>query len=194
MLFDEYQKIATDTALYPNILIGISIYHEAQAKWVYPVLGLGGELGELAQELWEDIIVSDNIIKEVGDVIWYISAICSEMNILMSDVTGCSNFTTFQDRVLYSERQPILKDLLLEAFIEIGIINENAKKSIRDSKGIISLERVQTIKTSLGRILAILAIICKRQGLNFDAVAQTNLDKLATRKANGTISGSGNDR
>ena len=80
MTFSEYQKACLKTAVYPDI--GHNI--------IYPVLGLCGEAGEVAEKVKKVIRDEDGIIthrkrseiaKEIGDVLWYIATICSELDL-----------------------------------------------------------------------------------------------------------------
>jgi len=78
--FDEYQEFAKTTAIYPD-----------NAKVVYPTLGLSGEAGEVAEKVKKNIRMSkfgtfefygnelDEIAKELGDVLWYVSALASDI-------------------------------------------------------------------------------------------------------------------
>lgn len=85
MTFDEYQKESRKTALYAKKDI---------PNYVYPVLGLAGEAGEVADKI-KKIIRDDNgeisdekreeIKKELGDVLWYIAQLCTEFGFDMSD-------------------------------------------------------------------------------------------------------------
>lgn len=85
MTFDEYQVESKKTALYPN----------QGNNFIYPVLGLAGEAGEVSEKI-KKIIRDDNgvvtedkrqeIKKELGDVLWYIAQLCSEFNLTMDDV------------------------------------------------------------------------------------------------------------
>lgn len=85
MDFNTYQKLARTTAVYPNL--GKNLY--------YPTLGLCGEAGEVAEKVkkimrdQEGIVVERNkeeIKKELGDVLWYISNSCSELNLTLEEV------------------------------------------------------------------------------------------------------------
>ena len=87
MKMNEYQKLARGTAMYPNI----------GSNFVYPVLGLSGESGEVAEKFKKIIrdnngIVTeekkDEIAKELGDVMWYIANICCELNLDMEYVAN----------------------------------------------------------------------------------------------------------
>ena len=85
MNFDEYQKKSAETALYPN----------RGQNFIYPTLGLVGEAGEVAEKVKK--ILRDNggrldanrvqeIKKELGDVLWYIAALCRELGLEMDEV------------------------------------------------------------------------------------------------------------
>lgn len=85
MNFDEYQKKAGETALYP--VIG--------AKFVYPALGLADEAGEVVGKI-KKVMRDDNgvvseekkieIKKELGDVLWYLAQLSTELNLKLSEV------------------------------------------------------------------------------------------------------------
>ncbi len=85
MNFKDYQKKSRKTALYPN----------KGKNYIYPVLGLVGEAGEIAEK-FKKIIRDDKgkitkakkieIEKELGDVLWYISQIATELKIELDSV------------------------------------------------------------------------------------------------------------
>ena len=96
MNFDKYQEVSRKTAIYPNI--GKNI--------IYPVLGLAGESGEICEKVKKILrdkngVVSDEdreaIKKELGDNLWYISALCSELGLSMNDVAE-TNVAKLQSR------------------------------------------------------------------------------------------------
>jgi NTP pyrophosphatase (non-canonical NTP hydrolase) len=85
MNFNEYQAISKKTAVYPDI--GNNL--------IYVVLGLCGEVGEVAEKVKKNIRdhggVFDaqrkgELVKEVGDVLWYISQIAAELGVPLEDV------------------------------------------------------------------------------------------------------------
>ncbi len=89
MTFDEYQKLSRTTAIYPN----------KDSNFVYPVLGLTGEAGEVAEKIKKIIrdhggIASDDhkqeIKKELGDVLWYVAQISTELGLSMKDVAAAN--------------------------------------------------------------------------------------------------------
>ena len=83
--FDLYQDKADETAIYPNK--GDNLY--------YPALGLAGEAGEVCEKVKKIMrdkggVLSEadalEISKELGDVLWYLSAIACEINVALSTV------------------------------------------------------------------------------------------------------------
>ena len=79
MDFKTYQKKARETAQYPDL----------GSNNIYPTLGLVGEAGEVAEKVKKVIRdkngIFDNesklgIKKELGDVLWYVSNLCTELN------------------------------------------------------------------------------------------------------------------
>jgi len=84
MKFSEYQKLASTTMIYGT-----------GNKVVYPTLGLNGEAGEVAEKIKK--VLRDNngeftdekkeeIKKELGDVLWYLSAIATDLGLDFDDV------------------------------------------------------------------------------------------------------------
>ena len=87
MDFKTYQKLARETAQYPNL----------GSNFIYPTLGLVGEAGEVAEKVKKIIRdkggILDNeskisIKKELGDVLWYISNISTELQFELEDVAA----------------------------------------------------------------------------------------------------------
>ena len=85
MDFNTYQKNARLTAQYPNL----------GSNYIYPTLGLVGEAGEVAEKVKKVIRDKKGVFddeskkglkKELGDVLWYISNLCSEFNFSLDDI------------------------------------------------------------------------------------------------------------
>lgn len=87
MDFKEYQEKAKATAGYPEI--GHPV--------VYPALGLAGEAGEVVEKV-KKLFRDDNaeltlerkeaLTKELGDALWYLSQIATELGIAFEDVAA----------------------------------------------------------------------------------------------------------
>jgi NTP pyrophosphatase (non-canonical NTP hydrolase) len=111
MTFNDYQKLAQETAIYP-----------LQYRAVYPALGLVEEAGEVAGKVKKMLRdkpylhaylllrqqpepehqvefdqLKEAIKKELGDVLWYIAAVCSDFDLSMEDVAK-ANYQKLKDR------------------------------------------------------------------------------------------------
>ena len=77
MKINDYQIQANETAIYPE---GLN----------YPILGLAGEAGEVANKVKK--MIRDNnfdrqgIAAEIGDVLWYLAALSRDLNIDLHDI------------------------------------------------------------------------------------------------------------
>lgn len=98
--FDEYQRAALTTAEYPNV----------GENLVYPAMGLAGESGEFCdkvKKMWRNGGAMDGhkltsekrmeMLKELGDVLWYIAACAKEMNASLSFIAQ-ENINKLLDR------------------------------------------------------------------------------------------------
>jgi NTP pyrophosphatase (non-canonical NTP hydrolase) len=83
--FNDYEKFAKSTMVYPNK--GENI--------IYPVLGIAGEAGEVAEKVKKLIRDSNGVaneewkkelMKELGDVLWYVTAIAYELGYSLENV------------------------------------------------------------------------------------------------------------
>lgn len=78
--FDDYQKFARTTAIYPP-----------DAGIIYPALGLASEAGEVAGKVKKYIrdggeFPVEALKAELGDVLWYVAVLAAEFGINLSDV------------------------------------------------------------------------------------------------------------
>ncbi len=85
MNLNEYQKKSKKTALYPR----------QGSNLVYPTLGLIGEAGEIANKVKKierdnEGVLSDEKRKEIqaelGDVLWYVAQLATELNISLDEI------------------------------------------------------------------------------------------------------------
>lgn len=84
MELDEYQKQTRKTDL------GTGPEHNISPYWLYYVLGLGGETGELIEKIKKHFRDDygkwlpgrkEQIIKEAGDILWYLARLLDELDI-----------------------------------------------------------------------------------------------------------------
>ena len=96
MTFDEYQRKAMRTAR----------PHEAKDELMHLVLGLVGEAGEIAEKFkkWvrdqdsdESKIDVQDMKKELGDVLWYVSVMAAYLGLSLDDVASY-NIAKLADR------------------------------------------------------------------------------------------------
>ncbi len=97
MNFKEYQEKSRKTAKYPD----------AGKNYIYPTLGLAGEAGEVAEKIKKVIRdkggqvnqeTQDEIRKELGDVLWYVSQLATELGLSMDDIAE-GNIKKLYDRM-----------------------------------------------------------------------------------------------
>ncbi|MGI6278731.1 MAG: nucleoside triphosphate pyrophosphohydrolase family protein [Patescibacteria group bacterium] len=96
MDFDNYQKEAKKTAIYPD----------RGKNFIYPTLGLVGEAGEIAEKIKKIIrdekgLVSEEkrkeLNKELGDVLWYLANLADELNLSLEEIAK-ANLTKLASR------------------------------------------------------------------------------------------------
>lgn len=77
---------------------------------------------------------------------------------------------------------------------EAGEVAGLLKKIIRDNNGQITSEQSVKLLKELGDVLWYVSQICNELDFSMSGVAAENINKLAARKAHGTLSGSGDNR
>ena len=87
MKTDEYQKKAARTLL-PEANSSVNAKELMQ---VWCALGLVGEAGEVGDHIKKSVfhrhgIDKDELVKELGDVLWYLSALCTLLHIPLAEV------------------------------------------------------------------------------------------------------------
>lgn len=91
MGFNKYQEQAAETAIYDD-------------RIVYPALGLANEAGELAGKVkkwmrhdYDETVLRDQAVGELGDVLWYIAAIATDLGLSLEDIAK-HNIAKLNDR------------------------------------------------------------------------------------------------
>ncbi len=89
MDFNAYQEAARRTAAYPDV----------GSNPIYPTLGLTGEAGEVADKVKKvlrdrdgqfDPEVREAIKLELGDVLWYVAQLGSELGFAMEEIASAN--------------------------------------------------------------------------------------------------------
>ena len=93
LTMEQYFRSAVDTnRLYPE-----------EYKIIYPALGLGGESGEVLEKIKKGIrdkggnFDKEDIIRELGDVLWYLCATADDLGYTLDDVAW-ANIKKLEDR------------------------------------------------------------------------------------------------
>jgi len=93
--FNDYQREATDTAIYPK-----------EHGLTYAILGLVGESGEVAEKMKKMMRdgtsieeVKRDIRYELGDVLWYVANLANEIGMSLDEVATL-NLIKVRDRTL----------------------------------------------------------------------------------------------
>ena len=103
MELNDYQRESRKTALYP----------EVGSNAIYPTLGLVGEAGEVADKVKKilrdkkgefDQESKDAIKFELGDVLWYISQLSSELGFDLDEIAN-SNLLKLNSRKIRGKIQ-----------------------------------------------------------------------------------------
>jgi len=97
MEVQDYQENTAELAVYPSI---------EGHKFVYPLIGLAGEVGEILNKLKKIFRDNDGILSEetrqafkseLGDVAWYLSQSCNELGFSLEEVLQ-ANLDKLNDR------------------------------------------------------------------------------------------------
>ena len=95
---NEYQRQAAKTALYPG--------RDGDTVAPYPALGLAGEAGEVCEQIKKAIRDDEGRVseerrrklqKELGDVMWYLAALASELGMDLETIAQ-ANLDKLADR------------------------------------------------------------------------------------------------
>lgn len=196
--FGEYQAVAMKTAaIYPRTPAPAG--NHVQTIPVYPAMAALGESGELCEKILDGARVQLPYLKELGDVLWYVTAAAVELRLadpghelgaaLCSPY--CNSDTTFADWAARQDARgfdPRGEALRLVACL--GRYAERVKKCWREN----TVLSVNDCAVDLSRALVQLHAIALCFYSTIGEVAQANVDKLISRRSRGTLLGSGDDR
>jgi NTP pyrophosphatase (non-canonical NTP hydrolase) len=143
-------------------------------KITYPALGLVDEAAEFVEKFWGSYS-DDDRIAELGDLLWYFSAVCDFAGLDLDSHFETNSTDTFSENM----------------FILIGKIAGIAKKSVRDSNGVVDKLKLYPL---LDDLAGMMNAFCDELNTTIEDVAEQNIAKLRSRQERGVIQGSGDNR
>lgn len=222
MLLNDYQREASGTAIYPGRMSPHGL--------MYCALKMNGEAGELADHIviakvQEGFLPGaiglrperlSLIIKEVGDVMWYLAAMADELETDLNFIFGGEPII-FENNILAIDTEALVLNAV------VGQIAEQIGKAMRDDgygmpasypRGVLrqsdtpvvtygdagpvqmhlTVDRRSKILTHMREAMQSLKNICAEMDITIQLAMDINIRKLAARKAKGTLSGSGDNR
>jgi len=217
MLLNDYQRQASGTAIYPGRL--------SPHGMMYCALKMNGEAGELADHIviakvaegfkpGEIGLRPDRlhlIVKEVGDVMWYLAAMADELETDLNFIYGGEPLV-IENNILAIDTEALVLNAV------VGQIAEQLGKAMRDDgygmppsfkpgalregdagngKPVMTMLTVERRSKILGLMkdaIQSLKCICGELDIQLQHAMDANIRKLAARKAKGTLSGSGDNR
>ena len=189
LTLNGYQSAAMGTAL------------AASLNTAYMAYGLVNEIGELQEKLISEssgMVSSEDTLKELGDVLWYIAGVSHIRGWKLSEVmTGVVTDITVSEYEAkesakssdYDSRKDSNVILSIGLTVAAGNLCGALKKEIRDNA-----HKPDVEKDALRKIFQISTVLAKKLGSTLEHVATVNIAKLASRKARGVIGGNGDNR
>jgi len=187
--YDDYTEAAYFTS---------KKYPDTKERLYVNSLGLIGELAELKEayvlwmfnysdELNTQHTCKDNVIKELGDVVWYLANTCHALNVKFSFVTKSRNTHVLECCLCATE---LIHQIGNSA--QLGEIAETFKKHVGHEGLTTPSEKIIGILT---KVFEIVLEVCNSIKVPISTVLQTNIEKLKKRYPNGfTISDSINKK
>jgi len=184
LTFKEYSEFARLSDMYPRVT-GVG----GQILPVYPALAMMGEIGEVAEKLPAG---GDGLLNEFGDVLWYVDAAARDLGLTLDEVVEGAierrAFCNFENSIHVGSGDSASHALKLIA--HASVFSERIKKYWRDGGKVqtdVCMVDLHGVLCQLHRV----AVIC---GWNLESAARANMAKLASRRARGVVSGSGDNR
>lgn len=178
MNLNEYQQLAGRTLLDTPDQMPTGL--EYMLMW--NGLGLAVEAGEIAELFTQDLINLTLLRKELGDVLWYVAAICSKLGITMQTAWQADPLQSIDPRTA-----PARRALFLVA--SAASVVDSLKKQICHRHGL----NVATLIPQLGTVISAVDALCSAYDLSIASVMETNIEKLHQRYKDGYSSAASKD-
>lgn len=166
MKLNEYQQEAKKTAIY-----------DEKYKIVYPVLGIVEEIDEFLVKIYDPSSPPmEEVIKEAGDVMWYLSALMSDLGLPLS--------------CLKLDDETDITDLDTTGAKLAG----KTKKWMRDKKCVVDQQFIDDMVHLASKVYTGVHSYCHQCMYPFENVLIKNIDKLRSRMERNVLTGSGDNR
>lgn len=162
---EDYKKDALKTAYYPNMGSNIE----------YPVIAVLEESIEIFEKI-ECSASKEEIVKELGDLLWYTAMIFYEFDKKL-EFTQIGIYTTPSNFIINS-----------------GKLASILKKTLRDDNGVFKKDKLDEFFKTIDYMLSFVMNVASQLGYTLEEVAEINIDKINDRIVRGTLSGSGDNR
>lgn len=172
---DDYQQQSRTTAVYPGV---------ADDQLLYPLLGLMGEVGEVADKLFESI--SDTYGRYSHPVVMLVAMI----TYLGEAAQIFKKAWRDNGGEIPTEKSLKLRDALENLRDDATKLQVNGPVDLRPLREALP----EGFSAELGGVLWYLAALASEANLTLGAVGSQNLEKLASRQQRGVIQGDGDDR
>jgi len=165
MEWKKYQKLAFRT----NAHMGIPLMDN-----IHMVLGIQGEIGELASALFlQPRMDWVNIVEEIFDTTWYISGLCEFLKIDLD----WKKYGLGKEKYLTCTLQEASEELLFNMVALSSNLGDIFKKELAYKK----LHHPKEVKELLEEILELLVIFCEINDIDFGKGLERNIEKLKVR-------------
>jgi len=200
--FSEYQNESKKTTMYSREN-GIGI--------MYIALGLAGEHGEIIEKIKQFIQskgeVFDNfkleLTKEIGDLMWYISQLCTETGLELSKVASqilkneVDILDKYDEQIQNTQFNSIdikLEYICIDMTITISKLVEKIKKIIRNKNGNFDIEDIDIINKILATVFSNIRELIVLFSLSIKDILNLNIQKITSRLNRGVIKSEGDNR
>jgi NTP pyrophosphatase (non-canonical NTP hydrolase) len=171
MKLKEYENIIAETAIYPKQVKDFGI--------AYCMLGLIEEFGEYLEHV-RDLMLTDETAKlkkkEAGDVIWYITAMATELGSSLVEIDKSS-------QILF-EAKTSVDYLLIQRRLNLSA--GKVKKHYRDN--------VDNSEFLLNTLTLVYYFVFINEKKHFNEILKMNYEKLIKRRETNTLHGEGDNR
>lgn len=205
MKMNEYQALARSTAIYPRI----------GSNFLYPVVGFTEETGEVAGHIKRiarddhEVITDERRGKlklELGDCFWYLANAMAEGGLPLSAIGLADGADQELDEFQLMSAELHHYPLQGSGSLDIPMLGlSRAAGRISESQWLTmdphaarwteeGARHLYGVPDDLREGLVWLSAFAAELGFTLSEIAQANVDKVASRKARGTLHGSGDVR